>query len=410
MKTILLKITAKSPLAIGRRKLGVVNEAEDYIPGSVIRGAIAQKILQQTGYESDDLSQNGGDFQQLFLHESCAIFQNAYPSPDDQISSVLPATAVSSKTNPGFKQKGHGVFDTLIDRFCAESYQHPYDPNCPEDGGRVEPFSGFYTVENGNYQTHSVSKRLLTRTGINRRRNVVEEDILYSLEVLNESDIDRPSIYQGKILISDETLANTFAHYINQNPERFSLGSSRSRGLGKAVIEATVTNTVSDVSSRLQQFNQGLQTRWKKWGTLLGNTPQQLQQTYFTLNLQAESILTNQWCKTTLLTPAMLQEETGIEDDTLQLHTAYTTYDYRSGWNSAWGLMKDMELVTNRGGVYLFSTAKPDSWEQKLEKLENRGIGDRTAEGFGQVEICSPFHLVFREEKNENYSESRPVY
>ncbi|AFZ42901.1 CRISPR-associated RAMP protein, Csx10 family [Halothece sp. PCC 7418] len=399
MKTIVLRITAKSPLAIGCRKIGMINEAEDYIPGSVIRGAIAQQILQQTGYQNEDLSQNGGDFQQLFLDNTCAIFQNAYPSPNHQISSVIPATAVSSKTNPGFHPRGNGVFDTLMDRFCAEFYQHPYDPNCPKDTGRVEPFSGFYTVENGNYQTHSVSKRLLMRTGINRRRGVAEEDILYSLEVLNETRGEtQPSVYQGKILVGDETLTQAIADYINRNPQRFRLGSAASRGLGKVNIEATVTEEASSVSSRLQNFNQALQTRWQKWGTLLGNTSKQLQPAYFTLNLQSEVILTDQWRKTTLLTPAMLQEETGIKDDSLKLHTAYTSYDYRSGWNSAWGLMKDMELVTNRGGVYLFSTTQPDSWEQELENLENRGIGERTYEGFGQVQICSPFHGVFREE------------
>ncbi len=399
MKTILLKITAKSPLAIGRRKLGVVNEAEDYIPGSVIRGAIAQKILQQTGYESDDLSQNGGDFQQLFLHESCAIFQNAYPSPDDQISSVLPATAVSSKTNPGFKQKGHGVFDTLIDRFCAESYQHPYDPNCPQDRGRVEPFSGFYTDENDNYQTHSVSKRLLTRTAINRRRNVAEENILYSLEVLNETKgKNQPSLYQGKIILTDDNLANVLACYINRNSQQFRFGSARSRGLGKVTINATVSEIVSQVSSLMEEFNQALQKRWEKWGSLFGKTSEKLQRTYFTFDLQADTILTDQWRSTTILTPAMLQQETGKKDETLQLHTAYTSYDYRSGWNAAWGLMKDQVLVTNRGGVYFFSTTKPDLWEETLANLEQTGIGDRTAEGFGQIQICSPFHSIFREE------------
>ena len=265
MKVIVLTIKANSPLAMGRRKLGVVNEAEDYIPGSVIRGAIAQEILQQTGYQNQDLSQNGGDFKSLFLDESCAIFHNAYPSSENQISSVIPATAVSSKTDPGFKHKGNGVFDTLIDRFCAEYYQHPYDPNCPQDQGRVEPFSGFYTVENGNYQTHSISKRLLTQNGINRRRNVAEESIL--------------------------------------------LGSARSRGLGKVTIKATVTEMISEVSSRLENFNQSLQMRWEKWGNLLGKTSDQLKQTYFTVNLEAEAILTNQWRKTTVLTPEMLQEE-----------------------------------------------------------------------------------------------------
>jgi CRISPR-associated protein Csx10 len=407
MKAILLKITAKSPLAIGKKKIGVVSEAEDYIPGSVIRGAIASQLLQQTGYQTQDLTQNGGDFQSLFLDNNCAIFQNAYPSSKDQMSSVLPATALSSKTDPGFKGKGNGVFDTLIDRFCAESYQYPYDPNCPKDRGRVEPFSGFYTVENENYQTHSVAKRLLTRTGINRRRAVTEEEILYTLEVLNETTLDdtnkndQSSFFQGRIMVSDETLANNLANYINYNPQRFRLGSAASRGLGKVEMKAEVTEVVSQVSSQIKNFNQALQTRWEKWGNLFGRTPEKLQRTYFTINLEAETILTDQWRRTTLLTPEMLQQETGKEDETLQLHTAYTSYDYRSGWNSAWGLMKDQTLVTNRGGVYLYSTANPEIWFQALEYIEQTGIGERTCEGFGQVQICSPFHLIFWEQVRE---------
>jgi CRISPR-associated protein Csx10 len=32
-----------------------------------------------------------------------------------------------------------------------------------------------------------------------------------------------------------------------------------------------------------------------------------------------------------------------------------------------------------------------------LKLLEQRGIGDRTSEGFGQVKVCDEFHCVFRE-------------
>lgn len=85
-------------------------------------------------------------------------------------------------------------------------------------------------------------------------------------------------------------------------------------------------------------------------------------------------------------------------DSSLEMHVAYSSYEYRSGWNSAWGLMKDVELVTNKGSVYLFSTTEPEKWYAALENLERKGIGDRTCEGFGQVEICNEFHQVFREE------------
>jgi CRISPR-associated protein Csx10 len=60
--------------------------------------------------------------------------------------------------------------------------------------------------------------------------------------------------------------------------------------------------------------------------------------------------------------------------------------------------MKDVELTTKKGSVYLFSTTQAEPWIERLGELEMRGLGDRTCEGFGQIQICNQFHLVFREE------------
>ena len=62
--------------------------------------------------------------------------------------------------------------------------------------------------------------------------------------------------------------------------------------------------------------------------------------------------------------------------------------------------MKDVELVTNRGGVYLFSVTgdRFNEWLEALQLLEIRGVGDRISEGFGQVQVCNNFHLVLRED------------
>ena len=117
----------------------------------------------------------------------------------------------------------------------------------------------------------------------------------------------------------------------------------------------------------------------------------------FTLDLQSDAILTEQWRRTTVISEVMLQQFAGIEDESLKLEAAYSSYDYRSGWNAAWGLMKDVELITNKGSVYLFSTTQLDSWFEALEELELKGVGERTPEGFGQVQVCNDFHLVFRE-------------
>jgi CRISPR-associated protein Csx10 len=316
---------------------------------------------------------------------------------------VLPATALSSKNKPGFKPKNNGVFDTLIDRFCAEGYGYPYDPNCPEDGGRVEPAGiSFYCKFNKKYHSLSANKRLLTRVGINRRRATSEEEILYSLEVLNESQEKKqnPVYYRGAILV-EEDLAESLRDFIQQRHQNFRLGGSTSRGLGKVEINTKKpVDAKIDVSDRVDKFNKKLKWRWDKWG-VFGNPIKELpaNRTYFTLDLQSDAILTENWRRTTVISEEMLRQFAGIEDkaDSLHLEAAYSSYDFLSGWNAGWGLMKDVELITHKGGVYLFSTTRPDIWIDKLGELEEKGVGDRTCEGFGQIQVCNEFHLVFRE-------------
>jgi len=418
MQRIELEIKALSALAIARQKAGgSIGEAVDYIPGTVIRGAVAAQILDLSNGRSTDLTENGGDFQALFLSDNPAIFQNAYPAlvSDGELVSkdtleengVLPATALSSKNKPGFKSEEdepekNGVFDTLIDRFCAEGYGYPYDPNCPEDGGRVDAASiSFYCRFDDEYHSLKAKKRLLTRVGINRRRATSEEEILYSLEVLNESQEKKqnPVYYRGAILV-EEHLAESLRDFIQLRNQNFRLGGSTSRGLGK--VEITPKDPVSaiiDVKQKITNFTNSIQDRWQKWG-VFGVPLKELSgdRTYFTLDLQSDAILTENWRRTTVISEMMLQQFTQVEDPSLKLEAAYSSYDYLSGWNAAWGLMKDVELITNKGSVYLFSTTQREIWDNVLGELEVRGVGDRTCEGFGQIQICNQFHNVFREE------------
>ena len=415
MQRIELEIKALSALAIARQKAGgSIGEAVDYIPGTVIRGAVAAQILDLSNGRSADLTENGGDFQALFLSDNPAIFQNVYPAliingkiiSKDRFeeNGVLPATALSSKNKPGFKPKNNGVFDTLIDRFCAEGYGYPYDPNCPEDGGRVDPAGiSFYCKFNKKYHSLSANKRLLTRVGINRRRATSEEEILYSLEVLNESQEKKqnPVYYRGAILV-EEDLAESLRDFIQQRHQNFRLGGSTSRGLGKVEINTKKpVDAKKDVSDRIAEFNKKLEWRWHKWG-VFGNPIKELpaNRTYFTLDLQSDAILTENWRRTTVISKKMLHQFAGVKDkdESLRLEAAYSSYEYLSGWNAAWGLMKDVELTTKKGSVYLFSTTQAEPWIERLGELEMRGLGDRTCEGFGQIQICSDFHLIFRED------------
>ncbi|MFM7219074.1 MAG: CRISPR-associated RAMP protein Csx10 [Nodosilinea sp.] len=411
MKQIQLLITAKSPLALGQAKTGSsVSNVEGYIPGTVIRGAIAGTMLRQQQAEGQDFSQaSDSDFKTLFI-DNQAIFQNAYPALTDQLHlnpdvRVLPATALSAKNSSGFKPKSNGAFDTLIDRFCAEAYGMVYDPNCPVDGGRVDAFKGFYSIDKKeHYHSHSTTTRLLTRVGINRRRNTAEDQVLYSTQVLNEfkrkGQSSQAMVFAGKIWVCD-ALGKSLCDYLHAQPEGFRMGGSTSRGLGKVWLTPKPLESKSTLIHRLNRFNQTLKERWQRW-QIFGHSPQEAiaGRCFFTLNLQSDAILTENWLRTIVISEEMLQKAANLRSGDLKLHASYASSSQRSGWNAAWGLPKDGELTTDRGSVYLFSideTAQ-ENWVAKLEELEIWGIGNLTAEGFGQIKICDDFHNVLREQ------------
>ncbi|MGF1482365.1 MAG: CRISPR-associated RAMP protein Csx10 [Cyanophyceae cyanobacterium] len=415
MKRIDLTITAQAPLAIGQRKPGgSVSEAMDYIPGSVIRGAIASRILKS----STQIPKAGDDFHALFLDEQAAVFQNAYPAiakvgedeyeiRDGEIA-FLPATALSSKTDSGFKPNKAGVFDSLIDSFCAREHGLFYEPNNIK-GDRVESFSGFYSKAGNCYSSHSVSKRLLTRVGINRRLATAQEEILYSIEVLNEVQGKKekvPTTYRSSILVQDDgDLAEQLSEFIRSNCDRFRLGGSGSRGLGNVTIKAKISESAniqeSSLKQRIGSFNEKLKERWGFWNAFGVPDPNPLEgRTFFTVNLQSDAILTEQWQRTMVISEDMLRQFVGLHNADVTLHMTYSSYDYRSGWNTAWGLPKDVELIAKMGGVFLFSISETqqERWYEKLAELELRGVGDRTSEGLGQIKVCDDFHLIFRED------------
>jgi CRISPR-associated protein Csx10 len=415
MKRIKVQITAHSPLAIGRQKPGgSISEVETYIPGTVIRGAIAGLMIRDAKAAGTDFdSDSESDFTALFINGD-ARFQNAYPAITDvgdclQVNSevrVLPATALSAKGKSGFKPKGNGVFDSLIDRYCAEQQGQVYDPSCPVDSGRVDPFKGFYScLENTktSHFSHSATTRLLTRVGINRNRATAEDQFLYSIQVLNETkrkgDADEPMIFCGSILV-EESIAPDFHQYLEHNAKNIRLGGSASRGLGKVSLQLQLTDPESAVGVRLAAFNQSLQERWQLWQIFDQSKANPTnERTFFTIGLQSDAILSEQWQRSTVISAALLQAAVGNLPGDVILEAAYSSYDYRSGWNSAWGLMKDTELITDRSSVYLFSVDKAheQAWINALTDLESRGIGDRTMEGFGQVRVCDEFHCISRE-------------
>ncbi|HKG22539.1 MAG TPA: CRISPR-associated RAMP protein Csx10, partial [Blastocatellia bacterium] len=394
---LVLEIEAQTPLAIGERKpMGRSAQALLFIPGGLIRGALANLILQLSDEPSGEIhhlcpGKDGApadcDFCALFLREeTAAIFGNAYPSKKSfDGPHLLPATAHSCKDEGGFlgSVKGgkpcHGVFDTLIDGLCSEELRVviPYHPRCHYCGGRVEAYSGFYSKAVGEesatvFLKESVPQRLLTRVAINRRRLTVEDQLLYSISVLSEAVKARPSPRFISSEAKDSKLPSRFvarvdlpAPLVAEARELFSrvshLGGGLSRGLGRVKIDAAeeVSDTHDSIERRVKKFNDVLKKRWSLFKRLPCETPLAIdapdEWSYFTIDLQSDAILFDRdgWRRTMVLSEEILRREGGISEH-VELVRSHANYTYRSGWNGAQGYFKDVDVATAMGSVFVY--------------------------------------------------------
>jgi CRISPR-associated protein Csx10 len=433
--TYRLTITAHSPLSFSHRLPGgIFQESLPYVPGTALRGAAAKLLLSgaMASHQTEEhhtLSETC-DFCRLFLSDEAAIFTNAYPvTKAGQIPYILPATAVSCKSKPGFGVAGentHGVFDTLIDQLCWAIFRPAgllYAPNCPCCRERVEGFSGVFSRTNGFYHRHTISQRLLTRVGINRRRAVAEPGFLYSPWVLEEVNRHEDKKYHPISCFDQNTdtppqvsrhedkkyhptcfvghLRRAEASLKQAADDLTAIGGRNSTGLGqiKVVVEPETPEEWTAVEERTAQFNTAIHEVGAVYQTL-GGAGELGGGDYFALTLQSDAILRRlDGLPTMVLEADLLRRAANGALATASLVRSYATYDYIGGWHGAWQMPKPAEICTRRGSVFLFHAPDglTDADYQALAGLQQTGVGERREEGFGQVRVCDEFHQVRRD-------------
>ena len=386
-----IEVTLKSPIVPGGRKpTGQVIEAVQHIRGGLLRGAVANAWLVDSESGEPD-----ADFSQLFLSDSAGIFRNCYPGPN-----VLPATAVGCKDFAGFLAiddvEKHGIFDTLLERLVAERAGLLYHPSCPHcDDRRVEAQSGFYTQSDGLYERKVLNTRLLTRVAINRQRKVAADELLYNLNAVDPLSAKGTEVSMCGSAWVPSALVSKVADTLQKRVQR--LGGGSSRGLGHVRVKVKRRDDTNSLEQCISDFNTALQQMWETYCRLPNVTIDAFDGTYFSIALQSDAILEENWQKSMILTAEMLQEMTGCKAEAT-LTRSFASYDYVSGWNSAWGLPKAADLITRMGSVFVFRTTDIDAWISSLKTLAKIGVGSRREEGFGQILVCDPFHLRTREQ------------
>ena len=382
-----IEVTLKSPIVPGGRKpTGQTIQSVQHIAGGLLRGAVADRWLADSeNGEPDD------DFRKVFLSSDAGIFRNCYPG-----ASVLPATAIGCKDFAGFagaddKDK-HDIFDTLLERLVAEEANVLYNPSCPhcDDNGRVEAQSGFYTQSDENYEKRTLNTQLLTRVAINRQRKVAADELLYNLNAIDPLSVEgkKISLYGSARIPS--ALVSKVADTLQKQVQR--IGGGSSRGLGRVCVKVKKRDDTYPLEQRISDFNAALQRKWETYSRLPHANIEAFDGTYFSIDLQSDAIFQENWQSSMILTAEMLQEMTGCTAEVTSIRS-FASYDYVSGWNAAWGLPKETDLITRIGSVFVFHVADIDTWIPALKTVEKIGVGSRREEGFGQILICDPFHL-----------------
>lgn len=423
-------IQLNSSLFLGAQKQGNVSETLTFLPGAALRGATGKMLAEQCGHNPD--AHSNCDFAAIFSEKVQPRFGPCYPSMSS-FSSPFPATARQCKHYPGFKSKNkdeiddyHGIHDILIPLFAneeaiAHSSEKAYRPECKIEKckAKLEPVSGFYESSGLTYLHPRPRIMRISRTAINRRRNVAADQLLYTLELISEqisgiSDPNgharsEPTKFRGRIWAKDEAQAALLAKTL---PMITHLGGATSRGLGSVSVRVEkplrktpdepenaaeeLANAASkldfslkapsgSLTYRLARFNQALNDAFKAYPDLTLSRPS----LFFSVDCLSDVILLKGGLQTALL-PEIFAGARRMR--------SFSRPARLSGFSGATGLMRSPQLAIGRGSVFLYclEPATPESVKSALEILhaaETEGLGQNKERGFGLVQICSPFHL-----------------
>jgi len=432
-------------VAAGRRYTrGQFLESHDYIPGSVFRGAVAGDILRhcpdrcpnKASCDVSDCPARASDgrclFPDIFLGENAFVFTSLYPQERDRTTRKLGPVPLSLRTckhcpgsveqwneetrrvggeRPAPRPKPHGVWDALLRgyKLATRLHENPntdvdwktYGAECPVCGGDAtapgEPYYLLHPSGAKNAYVELLSTRMgrQTRVGISRATHTAAEGLLYSV-----TGIDGGQQLVGAILVPDnapgeamQVLERLRQDHNTSLQSPLHIGSGSSRGLGATAFMPETDFRESNPFGPLPHRFAGLNARLEADG----------ETRFFSVTLTERAIL---HCPVTgaptigldsrSLTDYLRQLSGDSSLPEIEIVATHQAGRPISGWSSAWQLQKWSALATDAGSAWLCRGPAGDQHVtallHALQALEERGIGERTEEGFGRLIVCHPIH------------------
>jgi CRISPR-associated protein Csx10 len=346
MQALTYTLELVEPLLIADPVSGDENSATglNYIPGSVIRGALAHVF---TNGRRVDLSDP--QFKRLFFGD--VLFLNAYPLIDGQRSLPVPRSWQ--------REKGAGDNDPIFDLANGEPNNRQQLAEVHESFTRLEPLSP--TIGKDAREDETADEKPTAHLYAPKRDIRVH---ILQLDRRKAAQKDASSVYRYEALAAGQRFAGAILarddddalHQLAERlPKLIKLGKSRSAGYGAVNIT-----------------NVGVHSDWCEYMPM-ATTP-------------SERIVV------TLLSDAIVRDPvTGEYSGSLaplfsgRLLKAFVRTCVVGGFNLAWGLPLPQARAIQAGSVFVFEHS--EELFERLKAAESNGIGERRREGFGRIAI-----------------------
>lgn len=392
-----MTLTLESPLLVGNKKLNNnYVKSLGYIPGSVLRAALAVAVTQacQANGKSDKahwVQWQNEEVCQECPHESlCRSFDKIqashfYPAG----ARIHPLTAMRCKYDAS-----HPVVDTLPEFLATmtgflDNNRFRQD-TCSVCGERLEKCSGFRFLQNPLI----LSTRLIMKNGIDPYRKTARDGYLYGLDVLNETAFtDKgkiPTTMTGQLELPSELGISAL-----DGLDVLRVGAKITAGFGKCSV--TTKNASEEQAVPIME-------RINKLNSLVNGSREE---PLIVLTLGSDAYLNLEGVFEEGTSPAAMDTDTyyqGYEKalhkwvpESLSLKLVIARHDMRRGFDTSQkaNYLRKLKLVTQAGSVFVFTGQLNDNLITQLEIMESKGLGEQTVHGFGQVSVCDPVHLEF---------------
>jgi CRISPR-associated protein Csx10 len=346
----------------------------DYIPGSMIRGALIRRYLGD-----HTLPDVAGDpeCQRLFF-SGATRYLHAYPCDADRIRTLPTPRSWLIYKNARFDQQPAPI---LYDASHGTWNEDTWRAAEAETGDQLRLVSEpFCTLMSDWAQLYRPERSIAVHVQRDplMGRATAERGAVFQYDALAAGQW-----FAGVILLDDDTDAPTIEQLCQ--PGVIWLGRSRSANYGKARI--TCEQPVLD------------------WREIAGDAPAIPADHICVITLLSDALLRDgEGSPVTALDRSTLETYLGVEIARIDLAHSFTAGTELGGFNRTWRSPTVQTCALVAGCVITFAPSQPIGADV-VRRIEQQGIGERRAEGFGRLAFNWQTEPSLRAGKGQRYTE-----